>query len=94
MADKIYVIFDGPPGSMRIEDEHGELAVGPELSNHPWKLGPFYAVDWSASGLDITDLQEAEAKIERLIKAGDAILSEPTPWESNAVVDAWDEAKQ
>lgn len=36
----------------------------------------------------------AEAKIERLIKAGDAILSEPLPWENNAVVAAWDEAKR
>ena len=40
------------------------------------------------------DLKEAETKIERLIKAGDAILSEPLPWANNQVVDAWDKAKR
>ena len=82
MSDKIYVIFDGPPtdDAPRFIDVHNLL--GESVGGSPafelwteitgpggsyWQLGPFYETDYS------DDLKEAEAKIERLIKAGNEL---------------------
>lgn len=131
MAQKIYVIFDGPPGSesgrfIEVEDELSVSLVssqnGFEWSEDDregktyWRLGPFYAEEQDESEIEeslrisghmldktlegqkafMDALKEAEAKIERLIKAGDEL------WENvrmewghdNEDALAWEEAKR
>lgn len=103
MSDKVYVIFDGPPGHdsgefIEVEDETGMSIKPGDLGEMAWskaktagyyRLGPFWRIDYSE------DLKEAEAKIERLIKAGDVLKDEAaTEYRLVDAVKAWEEAKR
>ena len=53
-----------------------------------YRLGPFYELDY------LNDLKEAEAKIERLIKAGDDMAYAVIGEQQMTADEAWEEAKR
>ncbi len=104
MAEKIYVICDGPPSSIEkhfveVEDEDGKSVKAGEWAEHPlvvsyWRLGPFYAhepASWAYA--DKLRAEAAEAKIARLIKAGELMAMANGAKDRVKAVDAWDDAK-
>lgn len=114
MAQKIYVVFDGPPGPesgrfVEVEADEGySLAIpgnGYEWEELPGRrskhgiysrLGPFYAEELDPAQViqdGVIDLKEAEAKIERLLVAGDALIKVAAIAGSGRAIAVWEEAK-